>query len=100
MSDDPKDGQDNPLDPKEAFRQGVNLLWHAARGAVGGLRKELEKADIPGGLRDAAREMKRVADAAVHGTPTTDEETDEGEEEPQGTRIEVEESDESKPEDS
>jgi hypothetical protein len=69
--DDPKDEQPESTepDPKEAFKEGVNLLWHAARGAFGGLRKEIEKADIPGGLRDAAEEMKRAADAALHGKP-------------------------------
>lgn len=99
MSDDSKDDAKkdepgDPVDPKEAFRQGVGLLWHAARGAVGGLRKELEKADIPGGLRDAAEEMKRAAEAAVRGQPREGEPgwvEDAPEGEPKGARIEMDE---------
>lgn len=99
MSDDSKDDAKkdepgDPVDPKEAFRQGMGLLWHAARGAVGGLRKELEKADIPGGLRDAAEEMKRAADAAVRGKPREAEPgwvEDAPEGESKGARIEMDE---------
>lgn len=64
-----KEDTSGALDPKEAFAQGMGLLWHAARGALGGLKKEIEKADIPTELRKAADEMKRAADAAVRGKP-------------------------------
>jgi hypothetical protein len=70
MADDPsKDGKDEQASPREALRQGLSLIWQAARGAAGGLREEIRKADIPGGLREAAGEMRRAADAAIHGRP-------------------------------
>ena len=70
MADDPKKGADQEhTSPKEAFRQGMSLLWQAARGAAGGLRKEIRDADIVGGLRDAAQEMKRAAESVVRGGP-------------------------------
>jgi hypothetical protein len=69
---DPADAA-NAVDPKEAFVQGMGLLFHAARGALGGLRKEIEKADLPAGLRSAAEEMKRAADAAIRGQPRDNE---------------------------
>lgn len=74
-----------PVDPKEAFVQGMGLLFHAARGAFGGLKKEIEKADIPQGLRSAAEEMKRAADAAIQGKPREPE--PEWVQQPQGARI-------------
>jgi hypothetical protein len=91
---DDADAQQEPqaasdaLAPKEAFLQGVNLLWHAARGALGGLKKELEKADIPGGLRSAAEEMKKAADAALSGK-TREHEPDWVPPAEQGARIET-----------
>jgi hypothetical protein len=83
--------------PSEAFKQGVELLWQAARGAVGGLRQEIRKADIVGGLREAAEEMKRAADAAIHGKPREPEPQDvhaaeaaEPADAPKGARIDTE----------
>lgn len=104
MSDDPKQsGQgtegeagakptEQASSPREAFVQGMGLLWQAARGAVGGLRKEIQKADIVGGLRETAQEMKRAAESAIHGTPREPEPQDvhaspEQAEEPKGARI-------------
>ncbi|MBW2525959.1 MAG: hypothetical protein JRI23_17395 [Deltaproteobacteria bacterium] len=70
---EPEQVEAEPIDPKEAFVQGMGLLFHAARGALGGLKKEIEKADIPQGLRSAAEEMKRAADAAIKGEPRENE---------------------------
>jgi hypothetical protein len=68
MADDPsKEGKGEQASPREALRQGLSLIWQAARGAAGGLREEIRKADIPGGLREAAGEMRRAAEAAIHG---------------------------------
>jgi len=105
MTDDPKKAQEGEdkaeqteqveeATPGEAFKQGVELIWQAARGAVGGLRHEIRKADIVGGLRDAAEEMKRAADAAIHGKPREPEPQDvhaaEAAEAPKGARIDTE----------
>ena len=97
MADDPKKGAgQEPGSPKEAFRQGMSLLWQAARGVAGGLRKELRDADIVGGLRDAAQEMKRAAESVVRGGPREPEPGDvprepaEPREPTKGARIEVE----------
>jgi hypothetical protein len=103
MADDPKKGVgDDEASPKEAFRQGMSLLWQAARGAAGGLRKEIRDADIVGGLRDAAQEMKRAAESVIRGGPRDPEPSDvprephepaeQGapREPPKGARIEVE----------
>jgi hypothetical protein len=79
--------------PAEAFKQGMGLLWQAARGAAGGLREEIRKADIVGGLRDAAQEMKRAADSAIRGKPREPEPQDvhatEATEAPKGARIDT-----------
>jgi hypothetical protein len=103
MTDDPKkvqEGEEQPeqaepqeqATPGEAFKQGVDLIWQAARGAVGGLRHEIRKADIVGGLRSAAQEMKRAADSAIHGQPRDPEPQDvhaDEAEKAKGARIET-----------
>jgi len=103
MADDPKkvqEGEEQPeqaesqeqATPGEAFKQGMDLIWQAARGAVGGLRHEIRKADIVGGLRSAAQEMKRAADSAIHGKPRDPEPQDvhaEEAEKAKGARIET-----------
>ena len=55
-------GQDNRQGPKpsDQVKQGLGLLWSAARQAAGGIREELDKTDIGKSIDDAGRELGRA----------------------------------------
>src|SRR5581483_9536667 len=52
-------------DPKEDLRQGLGLLWRAARKVAGDVRKELDRSDVGRTLDDAGREIARAASNVI-----------------------------------
>lgn len=60
MSSDPDRG-----DPKEDLRQGLSLLWRAARKTAGELRKDLDRTSVGKVIDDAGRELVRAASNVV-----------------------------------
>jgi hypothetical protein len=60
MSSDPDRG-----DPKEDLKQGLSLLWRAARKTAGELRKDLDRTSVGKVIDDAGRELVRAASNVV-----------------------------------
>jgi len=56
---------DPPDDPKEQLKQGLGLLFRAARGAASTLKKEVDRSDIGKSIDDAGREFARAASNVV-----------------------------------
>ena len=51
-------------DPAKAVKEGLGLLWQAARGAASEIQREVVKAGIGGHIRAAAGEIESAAQAA------------------------------------
>jgi len=62
MSDDP---DRTPDDPKEQLKQGLGLLFRAARGAASSIKKEVDRTDFGKSIDDAGREFVRAASNVV-----------------------------------
>jgi hypothetical protein len=60
MSSDP-DGDD----PKKDLKQGLSLLWRAARRTADDLRKDLDRTNVGKAIDDAGRELVRAASNVV-----------------------------------
>jgi hypothetical protein len=52
-------------DPKEDLKQGLGLLWRAARKTAGELRRDLDRTSMGRALDDAGRELVRAASNVV-----------------------------------
>lgn len=52
-------------DAKDHFKQGIGLLWRAAREAATGFKKELNRAGVAKVIDDAGREFTRAASNVV-----------------------------------
>lgn len=63
MSDERDD--DEKEHPGEQLRQGLGLLWRAARGAAVGVKKEMNRTDLGRSVQDAGRELARAATNVV-----------------------------------
>jgi hypothetical protein len=59
------DEHDDKEDPAEQLRQGLGLLWRAARGAAVGVKKEMDKTELGRSIEDAGRELARAASNVV-----------------------------------
>lgn len=57
--------RDRDDDAKENLKQGLGLLWRAARKTAGGLRKDLERTNVGRALDDAGRELLRATTNVV-----------------------------------
>jgi len=53
--------EDQKEDPAEQLKQGIGLLWRAARGMAVSVKKEMDKTDLGRSLEDAGREIARAA---------------------------------------
>jgi len=56
---------DRDDDAKENLKQGLGLLWRAARKTAGGLRQELDRTNVGRTLDDAGRELLRATTNVV-----------------------------------
>ncbi|MCK6586077.1 MAG: hypothetical protein HUU21_23715 [Polyangiaceae bacterium] len=63
--DDDHDRRSETDHAKEHFKQGMGLLFRAAREAATGFKKELDRAGIAKSLDDAGRELARAATNVV-----------------------------------
>lgn len=63
--DDDRDRRSETDDAKQHFKQGMGLLFRAAREAATGFKKELDRAQIGKSLDDAGRELARAATNVV-----------------------------------
>ncbi|WP_437755255.1 hypothetical protein [Sorangium sp. So ce1389] len=52
-------------DPKEDLKQGLSLLWRAARKTAVDLRKDLDRTSVGKAIDDAGRELVRAASNVV-----------------------------------
>ncbi|WP_437589233.1 hypothetical protein [Sorangium sp. So ce1000] len=52
-------------DPKEDLKQGLSLLWRAARKTADDLRKDLDRSSVGKAIDDAGRELVRAATNVV-----------------------------------
>ncbi|EYF04046.1 hypothetical protein [Chondromyces apiculatus] len=52
-------------DPKDDLKQGLGLLWRAARKTATGLRQDLDRTQMGRALDDAGRELVRAASNVV-----------------------------------
>ncbi|XXX76284.1 hypothetical protein WMF30_52400 [Sorangium sp. So ce134] len=52
-------------DPKEDLKQGLSLLWRAARRTAVDLRKDLDRTSVGKAIDDAGRELVRAATNVV-----------------------------------
>lgn len=59
------DERDDKEDPAEQLKQGLGLLWRAARGAAVNVKKELDRTELGRSLEDAGRELARAASNVV-----------------------------------
>jgi hypothetical protein len=59
------DERNEKEDPAEQFKQGLGLLWRAARGAAVGVKREMDKTDLGRSIEDAGRELARAATNVV-----------------------------------
>jgi len=50
--------------PAEAFKQGLGLLWQAARSTADEIRREVDKGRVGEALQQAGRELERAATQA------------------------------------
>ncbi|AKT36264.1 hypothetical protein [Chondromyces crocatus] len=62
---DDRDDRDEREDPKDDLKQGLGLLWRAARSTANGLRKDLDRTQVGRALDDAGRELVRAASNVV-----------------------------------
>lgn len=66
MLEDMSDDRDRtPDDPKEQLKQGLGLLFRAARGAASSIKKEASRTDFGKSIDDAGREFVRAASNVV-----------------------------------
>jgi hypothetical protein len=63
--DDDRERRSETEEAKEHFKQGLGLLFRAAREAATGFRKELDRTNIGKSLDDAGRELARAATNVV-----------------------------------
>jgi AAA ATPase domain len=56
---------DRDGDPKEDLKQGLSLLWRAARKTAEDIRKDLDRTDVGKAIDDAGRELVRAATNVV-----------------------------------
>lgn len=52
-------------DPKDDLKQGLSLLWRAARKTADDLRKDLDRSDVGKVIDDAGRELVRAASNVI-----------------------------------
>jgi hypothetical protein len=52
-------------DPRDDFKQGLSLLWRAARQTADDIRKDLDRTDVGKAIDDAGRELYRAATHVV-----------------------------------
>src|SRR5262245_57193340 len=57
--------RDRDEDAREDLKQGLGLLWRAARKTAGEIRKDLDRSDVGKALDDAGRELVRAASNVV-----------------------------------
>ena len=57
----------SPESPSEAFKQGVSLLWKAARGAADEIKREVAKGSVGEALQQAGRDLEQAANQAAKG---------------------------------
>src|SRR5262245_34715316 len=63
MSD--KRDDDKREHPGEQVREGLGLLWRAARGVAVGVKKEMNRTELGRSFQDAGRELARAATNVV-----------------------------------
>jgi hypothetical protein len=51
--------------PGEAFKQGLGLLWKAAKSTADELKKEVDKGRVTGALSSAGQELEKAASQAA-----------------------------------
>lgn len=51
--------------PGETFKQGISLLWRAARSAADEIKREVEKGGVTDALRQAGRDLENAATQAA-----------------------------------
>lgn len=56
---------DRDDDPAEQLKQGLGLLFRAARGAASGIRREMDRSKLGRSIDDAGRELVRAATNVV-----------------------------------
>jgi hypothetical protein len=59
--DDDRDRREETEDAKQHFKQGLGLLWRAAREAATGFKKELDRSGLAQSIDTAGREFARAA---------------------------------------
>lgn len=64
-NDDDRDRPGETENAKEHLKQGLGLLFQAAREAATGIKKELDRTDIGKSIDDAGRELARAANNVV-----------------------------------
>lgn len=67
MADQEDKGQadETPERPGETFKQGISLLWRAARSAADEIKREVEKGGVTDALRQAGRDLENAATQAA-----------------------------------
>jgi hypothetical protein len=57
--------EDKKEHPGEQIRDGLGLLWRAARGVAVGVKKEMNRTELGRSFQDAGRELARAATNVV-----------------------------------
>jgi hypothetical protein len=56
---------EQPERPGEAFKQGISMLWKAARSAADEIKREVERGGVTDALRQAGRDLETAASQAA-----------------------------------
>ncbi|HZO13643.1 MAG TPA: hypothetical protein VFB62_10300 [Polyangiaceae bacterium] len=63
--EDKEQADGTPERPSETFKQGISLLWRAARSAADEIKREVEKGGVTDALRQAGRDLENAASQAA-----------------------------------
>ena len=63
--EDKEQAEEIPERPGETFKQGISLLWRAARSAADEIKREVEKGGVTDALRQAGRDLENAATQAA-----------------------------------
>ncbi|MBW2458833.1 MAG: hypothetical protein JRI68_30315 [Deltaproteobacteria bacterium] len=64
-SAEPESSAEEEPRPGEAFKQGLGLLWKAAKSTADELKKEVDKGRVSGALSSAGQELEKAAGQAA-----------------------------------
>jgi len=62
---EPEASAEDEQRPGEAFKQGLGLLWKAAKSTADELKKEVDKGRVTGALSSAGQELEKAASQAA-----------------------------------